>query len=743
MSVARTRRMCDGARQRLSGYPSPRWTDRLQARSSPAPPRRRAAASVTHGRDEAVRPVAARAVALCQLDETRAAPPAPGAAPSGPSRPQAIRARPCEHGSRRPRSPSPISTSPARAPAWSGSRAELDRAGDPVNAAWALVVASRAASLQGDAEGAELLPLDRCRDAARHRVPPHVEAVLALAEAELGPAAPRRRRPRGRRRARSTGQARRPPGARGRGRARGREPAHPRRVPAGRARAPRSPTSWPSPLCAPASSSTPATPASAARASGGRSPRAAPCSSTSSRRSPRLPPRRSPPTPSRAHGVRRAHPQRLAPRTPPRLSGPPPASSSARELESIVHERGAVRFDPALPLVVLLPLRPRDEARLHAVLADGRAWPAAALAGVLADRARARSSESSRRSPPAARSPRSGRGVHAATPSRRARRESRHGCYSRGSRRPARPWPRTAMKPNPTPTREAAVVAELSVEGVDKIAGVTWDGHSVWFADGHARGPLRPQSRERRARPPPAPRPRHRGHRVRRHVPLSKSTARRIEDRPCDRRRSWARSPPRAARAAASAGPRGRSGSASTAPGAWSRSTPRPARCSRPSLPTASSPASRGSTASLWHGTWEGDASELRHVNPDTGRVVERIELPADARCSGVEADDQGRLWCGDGATGKLRAVRRGRLRPITREGDHPMCPVCFATTAAIVAAGATSAGGLAALARKVVRGRSGAPPLEDGAKKGAGDVRTATQEPAHDASKVVLRVSP
>jgi streptogramin lyase len=62
----------------------------------------------------------------------------------------------------------------------------------------------------------------------------------------------------------------------------------------------------------------------------------------------------------------------------------------------------------------------------------------------------------------------------------------------------------------------------------------------------------------------------------------------------------------------------------------------------------------------LWHGTWEGDASDLRRVDPDTGRVLERIEMPAGARCSGVEADDQGRLWCGDGATGKLRAVRRG-----------------------------------------------------------------------------------
>jgi hypothetical protein len=70
------------------------------------------------------------------------------------------------------------------------------------------------------------------------------------------------------------------------------------------------------------------------------------------------------------------------------------------------------------------------------------------------------------------------------------------------------------------------------------------------------------------------------------------------------------------------------------------------------------------------------------------------------------------------------------------------MCPVCLATTAAMVAAGATSAGGLAALARKVVRGRSGAPRLDDGAKKGAEDVSAATEEPARDTSKIVLRVN-
>src|SRR5580692_9638123 len=31
----------------------------------------------------------------------------------------------------------------------------------------------------------------------------------------------------------------------------------------------------------------------------------------------------------------------------------------------------------------------------------------------------------------------------------------------------------------------------------------------------------------------------------------------------------------------------------------------------------------------LWHGTWEGDESDLRRVDPKTGEVLERIEMPA------------------------------------------------------------------------------------------------------------------
>jgi glutamine cyclotransferase len=61
----------------------------------------------------------------------------------------------------------------------------------------------------------------------------------------------------------------------------------------------------------------------------------------------------------------------------------------------------------------------------------------------------------------------------------------------------------------------------------------------------------------------------------------------------------------------------------------------------------------------LWHGTWEGDESDLRRVDPQTGRVLERLQMPQGVGVSGLEADGGDRFFCGGGSTGKVRAVRR------------------------------------------------------------------------------------
>jgi len=61
----------------------------------------------------------------------------------------------------------------------------------------------------------------------------------------------------------------------------------------------------------------------------------------------------------------------------------------------------------------------------------------------------------------------------------------------------------------------------------------------------------------------------------------------------------------------------------------------------------------------LWHGTWDGDESELRRINPDSGAVLERLEMPAGVGISGLESDGAGLFYCGGGESGKVRAVRR------------------------------------------------------------------------------------
>lgn len=61
----------------------------------------------------------------------------------------------------------------------------------------------------------------------------------------------------------------------------------------------------------------------------------------------------------------------------------------------------------------------------------------------------------------------------------------------------------------------------------------------------------------------------------------------------------------------------------------------------------------------LWHGTWEGDESELRRINPDSGVVLERLEMPVGTAVSGLESDGADLFYCGGGGSGKVRAVQR------------------------------------------------------------------------------------
>jgi glutamine cyclotransferase len=63
----------------------------------------------------------------------------------------------------------------------------------------------------------------------------------------------------------------------------------------------------------------------------------------------------------------------------------------------------------------------------------------------------------------------------------------------------------------------------------------------------------------------------------------------------------------------------------------------------------------------LWHGTWEGDESDLRRIDPKSGTVLERLKMPPGTAVSGLESDGADLFYCGGGASGKVRAVRRPR----------------------------------------------------------------------------------
>jgi glutamine cyclotransferase len=63
----------------------------------------------------------------------------------------------------------------------------------------------------------------------------------------------------------------------------------------------------------------------------------------------------------------------------------------------------------------------------------------------------------------------------------------------------------------------------------------------------------------------------------------------------------------------------------------------------------------------LWHGTWQGDESELRRIDPQTGEVLEELSMPSGTGISGLESDGGDRFFCGGGNSGKVRTVRRPR----------------------------------------------------------------------------------
>ena len=78
----------------------------------------------------------------------------------------------------------------------------------------------------------------------------------------------------------------------------------------------------------------------------------------------------------------------------------------------------------------------------------------------------------------------------------------------------------------------------------------------------------------------------------------------------------------------------------------------------------------------LWHGTWEEEESDLRRVDPQTGELLERLEMPPGVGVSGLESDGGDLFFCGGGSSGKLRVVRR----PKRASGTHSDSEIAVGT---------------------------------------------------------------
>jgi len=65
------------------------------------------------------------------------------------------------------------------------------------------------------------------------------------------------------------------------------------------------------------------------------------------------------------------------------------------------------------------------------------------------------------------------------------------------------------------------------------------------------------------------------------------------------------------------------------------------------------------SDGELWHATSEGGDSDLRRVDPQTGEVIQQLDMPPGLSVSGLESDGGDRFFCGGEGSGKVRVVRR------------------------------------------------------------------------------------
>ena len=71
----------------------------------------------------------------------------------------------------------------------------------------------------------------------------------------------------------------------------------------------------------------------------------------------------------------------------------------------------------------------------------------------------------------------------------------------------------------------------------------------------------------------------------------------------------------------------------------------------------------------LWHATWESEECDVRRIDPKTGEVLEKLDMPAGTAVSGLESNGDDQFFCGGGSSGKVRAIRRPKRGSAARGG--------------------------------------------------------------------------
>lgn len=61
----------------------------------------------------------------------------------------------------------------------------------------------------------------------------------------------------------------------------------------------------------------------------------------------------------------------------------------------------------------------------------------------------------------------------------------------------------------------------------------------------------------------------------------------------------------------------------------------------------------------LWHAAVNEEQAQLRRIDPATGDVLDRLDMPPGCSVSGLEADGSGLFYCGGGSKGTVRSVRK------------------------------------------------------------------------------------